>query len=129
MSATAHRTGTTPCEKCGTSLSPREAATHQCVPLPGPVHIGDSGYVWPTWREALVDAHDGVDRAYERRREVFQAAYDAGLTMRDIGGAVGMSAANVNKIIGRQRGKNAAVLLDAPAFQPESDATTVEQRP
>lgn len=72
----------------------------------------------PTWREAIVDAHQGIEHAYERRRRVFQAAYDAGLTFRQIGGAAGVSAATIYKIIGSQRGAP-DTLLDRPAFQPK----------
>jgi DNA-directed RNA polymerase specialized sigma24 family protein len=95
-------------------------ASHRCRPLPGVVLDGDSGYAWPSWREALADAFGGVDRAYERRRQVVQAAYDAGLTFRQIGNAVGVSAATVHRIIGKQRGKSDD-LLDAPAFQREQE--------
>lgn len=83
--------------------------------LPGPVATDASGYVWPTWREALQSAAHGIEAAYEHRRRVMQAAYDAGLTMKQIGNAMGLSPAGVNKIIGRQRGAD----LDTPAFQPK----------
>jgi hypothetical protein len=90
-------------------------------PLPGPVPDDQNPkWAWPTWREALIDAFEGVGAAYDRRRRIAQAAFDAGLTFRQIGEAVGMSAAGVQKIIGRQRNGD----LDAPAFQ--SRATGAE---
>lgn len=82
-------------------------------PIPCDGGPGEQGYAWPTWREALADAQKGIDNAYERRKRVFQAAYDAGLTLAEIGEVVGLSAAGVHKIVGRQRG---GVNLDAPAF-------------
>ena len=101
----------------------RIAGPGPCVrQLPGTslVTEDDSGYAWPTWREALTDAFEGVDRAYERRRQIVQAAYDAGLSFRAIGAAVGMSASAIHKIIGRQRGsvgrqRGSDAILDAPA--------------
>jgi hypothetical protein len=82
----------------------------------GPIPTDDTGYVWPSWRQALVAADTGVAEAYERRRRMMQAAYDAGLSFRDIAGAVGKSPATIHKIIGKQRaGDDAARILDAPA--------------
>lgn len=102
----------------GMSRGPSAPETPSSERLPGPVpHDRADGYVWPTWREALVDACAGVTIAYDRRRRVIQSAYDAGLTFRQIANAVGMSPAAVHKIIGRQRGVPDA-LLDTPAFQP-----------
>jgi hypothetical protein len=90
------------------------AALSSAERLPGPVPDGDTGYVWPTWREALVDAQAGIASAKERRQSVFQAAFDAGLTLAQIDAAVGLTAPGVHKIIGKQKG---ATTLDAPAFQ------------
>lgn len=118
------------CPHCGCNFrKPSDAFSHRCAAmqeamehLPGPVPVDGHEDRRPTWREALIDAHVGVDHAYERRKRVLQAAYDAGLTIRQIGGAIGMSAGNVNKIIGKQRGKPDA-LLDAPAFQADPAST------
>lgn len=88
----------------------------------GPVPVdGKPKHIWPSWREALLDAHLLIDHAYDRRRRVFQSAFDAGLTCAQIGETVGMSAAGVHKVIGRQRG--GPDLLDAPA-----NATTTFQQ-
>lgn len=80
----------------------------------GPVPDDRTGgaYVFPTWRSALADAQRGIDHAYDRRRRIFQSAYDAGLTLGQIAEAVGLTAAGVHKIIGRQRSAN----LDDRAF-------------
>jgi hypothetical protein len=67
-----------------------------------------------TWREVLVDAFEGVDRAYEHRTEVVQAAHDAGLSLRQIGAVVGMSAAGINRMV-RKRGHQDDSIIDAPA--------------
>jgi hypothetical protein len=61
-----------------------------------------SGYVFPTWRDYLKDAHEGVSWAYERRRRAFSAAHGAGLSYREIGEATGLSAAAVGKALGKQ---------------------------
>lgn len=53
-----------------------------------------------TWRERITEAARGVDAAYATRRDVFQQASDAGLSLRQIGSAAGLSAATVHKIIG-----------------------------
>lgn len=89
------------------------------VPAAPPLHIPDSrreGFAFLTWRDALVDAFEGVDRAYERRQQMVQAAYDAGVSFRAIGEAVGRSAGSVHKIIGAQGGKSADEILDSPVF-------------
>ena len=67
-----------------------------------------------TWREALNAAQRGIDEAHERRAEVFRAAHDAGLSLRQIADAVGSSAPTVQRIIGPSggNGRNDA-LLDA----------------
>lgn len=84
--------------------------------LPGPVPVeGMPNHVWPTWREALVDAFESVPRAYERRRSVVQAAYDAGLTFRQIAEATGVTAAAVHKIIGNQSKEKSDGLMDEMA--------------
>ena len=75
---------------------------------------GRPDYVWPSWREALVDAWQGVPNAYDRRKRVVQAAYDTGLSFRQIADAVGANPATVHKIIGRQRGRDDSA-LDEPA--------------
>jgi hypothetical protein len=66
-----------------------------------------------TWREALVSAFDGVDEAYARRARMAQAAYDAGLSFRQIGDAVGKAPATIHRIIGNQRVDGS--VLDEPA--------------
>jgi DNA-directed RNA polymerase specialized sigma24 family protein len=60
----------------------------------------DSGYIFPTWRVYLLDAHDRVAAAYERRRRAFTAAHDAGLSYREIGEATGLTAAGAHKVVG-----------------------------
>lgn len=89
--------------------------------LPGPVPVdgAEGKLVWPTWREALIDAHVGVESAYRQRQRIFQAAYDAGLTLRQIATAVELTPAGIHKIIGKQRGAPDA-LLDELALQPRS---------
>jgi hypothetical protein len=64
----------------------------------------ERGYRMPTWRDAIEQSQRQITHAYDRRKGIFQQAYRAGLTMRQIGEAAGMSAAGVQKIIGRQRG-------------------------
>lgn len=91
------------------------------VPAAPPLHISDDrrpGFAFMTWRDALVDAFEGVDRAYERRQQMVQAAYDAGVSFRAIGEAVGRSAGSVHKIIGAQGGKSADEILDSPILRP-----------
>jgi DNA-directed RNA polymerase specialized sigma24 family protein len=83
----------------------------------GPVPVdGLPDHAWPSWREALTDAQAGIENAYDRRRRVFQAAFDAGLTLAEIAGVVGLSAQGVHKIIGKQRGPGDGSLLDSPAL-------------
>jgi DNA-directed RNA polymerase specialized sigma24 family protein len=72
---------------------------------------GKTGYVFPTWRAALGDAHARIADAYETRARMFKAAHDAGLSYREIGEATGLSAAAVGKIIGKQ----GRATLDSPA--------------
>ena len=91
------------------------------VPAAPPLHIPDDrrpGFAFMTWRDALVDAFEGVDRAYERRQQIVQAGYDAGVSFRAIGEAVGRSAGSVHKIIGAQGGKSADEILDSPILRP-----------
>lgn len=97
--------------------------------LPGPVPVDgmEDKFIWPTWREAILDAKVGVETAYERRRRVFQAAYDAGLSFRQIAKAAGLTAPAIHKIIGKQRSKPDE-LLDAPAFQANGDAALDQGR-
>lgn len=95
-----------------------EATSPGASQFPGPA--AGNGYVWPTWRDALLDAHSGINRARERRREVFQAAFDAGLSCRQIADAVGLTPQGVHKVIGVQGAGPGA--LDAPAFQPSDRA-------
>jgi transposase len=71
-----------------------------------------------TWRQALRDAHEGVAQAKETRRRVFEAAHEAGLSMRAISGAVGLSAATVHRIIGLEPEPDAEDLLDSPVREP-----------
>jgi DNA-directed RNA polymerase specialized sigma24 family protein len=114
------------CPHCGCNYrKPSDAFGHRCAAmqeamerLPGPVPVDgqEDRLVWPTWREAILDAKTGVETAYDRRRRVFQAAFDAGLSLRQIAGAAGMTAAGVHNVIGKQRGKADAV-LDEPSFQ------------
>lgn len=79
---------------------------------PGVPVDGMPGYSWSTWRDAINDAQQGIDTARDRRKRVFQAAFDSGLTLAQIAEAAGMSTAGVHKIIGRQKGAS----LDGPAF-------------
>lgn len=87
--------------------------------LPGPVPVDgmEKTHVWPSWREAILNAKLGVETAYDRRRRVFQAAFNAGLTFRQIADAAGLSPAGVQKIIGKQRSAE----LDTPAFTEEGE--------
>ena len=57
-----------------------------------------------TWRVELYAAHRDVAKAYARRREVFRAAHDAGLSLRQIADAAGMSFSTVHRIVGRGAG-------------------------
>lgn len=85
-----------------------------CVNLQGrPLQPPDdgTGYVFPTWEDALGDAQKAISHAYEARRRTMQAAYNAGLTMRSIAEATGLSAAGVSKIIGPQKAKDQAAKL------------------
>jgi hypothetical protein len=66
-----------------------------------------------TWREALKEAQAGIGKAEERRSEVFRAANDAGLSLRQIAGVVGVSAATVSRIIDRPDDERGDI-LDAP---------------
>jgi hypothetical protein len=69
-----------------------------------------------TWREALLDAHAGVAKAYAHRQQVFIGAHDAGLSLRAIGEVVNLSPAGVAKIVGPEKeSPNAAAILDSPA--------------
>lgn len=52
-----------------------------------------------TWREVLTYAWSG---GRESRRAVTQAAYDAGLTFRQIAEAAGVQTSTVYALIGRQ---------------------------
>jgi DNA-directed RNA polymerase specialized sigma subunit len=71
-----------------------------------------------SWREALIDATKGVDHAYDRRRRIYQTAYDAGLTMQAIADVVGLSQTAVHKIIGNQgRHRDVAALLESPSHE------------
>jgi DNA-directed RNA polymerase specialized sigma24 family protein len=73
--------------------------------IPGPVDLDPSrpfGYVFPTWREALADAQAQIATAYERRAAMFRRAHEAGLSLREIGEATGLSAMGVHKIVGKQ---------------------------
>lgn len=74
-------------------------------PFPAPLdpEQGQTGYVFPTWRAALGDAHARIADAYEKRARMFRAAHNAGLSYREIGEATGLSAAAVGKILGKQR--------------------------
>lgn len=58
-----------------------------------------------TWRERIRAAADGVDTAYAFRCAEFTRAHDAGLSMRQIAEAAGLTASSVHKIIGN-RGSN-----------------------
>lgn len=98
-----------------TTTTHREARPGAVDTGPVPDDRTDGAYAFPTWRSALADAQKSIEHVYDRRRRIFQAAYDAGLTLGQIGEAVGLTAAGVHKIIGRQRGAS----LDAPAFQDE----------
>lgn len=84
-----------------------------------------SGYVFLTWRAALKDSHERIADAYEKRRRTFRAAADAGLSRREIGEAVGLSAAAVQKIIG----KDAKATLDDRAGSPASALSRLGERP
>jgi DNA-directed RNA polymerase specialized sigma24 family protein len=84
------------------------------VPIPGPheppLPFPDApAYVFPTWRAALADAQARIGDAYEKRRQMFRAASDAGLSYREIGEATDLSPAAVGKIIGRGK-----TTLDSP---------------
>jgi hypothetical protein len=73
--------------------------------IPGPVvpePVEPFGYVFPTWREALADAQAQIATAYERRARLFKRAHEAGLSLREIGEATGLSAMGVHKIVGKQ---------------------------
>jgi hypothetical protein len=76
----------------------------------------ERGYAFPTWEQALKDAFDGIERAYEHRRRTIVAAHQAGLSYHTIARAVGKSPAMVHKAAG---GKGNAVgqeeLLRSPA--------------
>lgn len=80
-------------------------------PIPGPAfpemppaddEAGRTGYVFPTWRAALSDAHARIADAYEYRTRLFRKAHEAGLSYREIGEATGLSAAAVGKVLGKQ---------------------------
>jgi DNA-directed RNA polymerase specialized sigma24 family protein len=71
---------------------------------------GKPGYIFPTWRAALADAQARIAGAYEARQRLVRAASDAGLSYREIGEAIGLSAAAVGKIVNRSR-----ATLDDPA--------------
>lgn len=75
----------------------------------GPL-IGHGKFVYPSWREALIHAHGGIERAHEQRRRTFAAAHDAGLSFTEIADVVGLSAAGVHKIVGKK-----SATLDSPA--------------
>lgn len=66
-----------------------------------------------TWREAIANACAEVDQAKERRKAVFIAARDAGLTLRAIASAADVSLNTVWTICGGKAER--ADLLDAPA--------------
>lgn len=103
----------------------RIAGPRPCVrsvewPIPGPAFpemppadddAGQTGYVFPTWRTALADSHARIADAYEKRRRMFKAAHEAGLSYRAIGEATGLSPAAVGKILGKQ----GRASLDSPA--------------
>jgi DNA-directed RNA polymerase specialized sigma24 family protein len=76
-----------------------------------PPDFDGSGYVFRTWRDALVDAQAGIARAYGHRARMFRAAHEAGLSYREIGEATGLSAAAVGKVLGKQD----RATLDSPA--------------
>lgn len=82
-------------------------------PIPGPFdpEQGQTGYVFPTWRDALADAQGRISGAYAYRARLFKQAHEAGLSYREIGEATGLSAAAVGKVLGK---KNRAT-LDSPA--------------
>jgi hypothetical protein len=104
------------CEFCGCEFRvPSDVMRHHCAAMQMVEHERAPGYVFPTWREALTSAYNGVDEAYERRKRMTQAAYDAGLSFRAIADAVGKTPATIHKIIGRQRGKDSDSILDSPA--------------
>lgn len=73
------------------------------------------GYVFPSWRDALLSGQDGVTAAYDRRRAIFKAANEAGISMRAIAEVVGISPAGVNKVIGRKADRDVNDLLASPA--------------
>ena len=55
-----------------------------------------------TWREVLVDAQEGLDAAEKHRTAMIRAAHNAGLSLRQIGGVLGMSAAGVHRVTGKR---------------------------
>lgn len=89
----------------------RIAGPNPCVrtfPIPGPSDPqrppaeDPFGYVFPTWRAALGEAHGRIAAAYDYRARLFRKAHEAGLSYREIGEATGLSAAAVGKILGKQ---------------------------
>ena len=85
-------------------------------PIPGPddpqlpSSTPEMSYVFLSWGDALANAHSRIADAYAHRKRWFQAAFDAGLTCKQIGEATGLSPAAVHKIIGKQRSRS----LDSP---------------
>lgn len=74
-----------------------------------------SRYFFPTWRAAIDDAQKQIEWAYERRRRLFMAAHEAGLSFREIGEAAGMTAAGVHKIVGaKQRATLDSLVNETP---------------
>jgi AcrR family transcriptional regulator len=67
-----------------------------------------------SWRDKIRDAAEGVERAYDTRRSVFKEASDAGLSMRQIADAAGISAAMVCRDIGNAKTPRTSLDDEAP---------------
>ncbi|UTI65590.1 hypothetical protein NBH00_05115 [Paraconexibacter antarcticus] len=86
-------------------MTPRSGSSDErMVPCAPPlIAHREADYVFPTWRAALADSHARIADAYAQRERIFRAAADAGLSRREIAEACGLTAAAVQKIIGKDK--------------------------